>query len=232
MKKILLLAFVGFLGASSCTSKVNPSEFDFERKYRVRPCRSFISIVDDDPKVVVDMFIDSLKGVILFRPSIDIMASPINSINDFTYLTRTKKGLEDFIVNKFLVDKWVVSNVDLGPFGEDNLSMGDSTMLAFFKSKIEGQSKIVYSNWKVANNLILDGNDGYNLFLRLEGSIGASKLSTDKNKLYLFLIDNNERRVVYSDMVTFECDLRNFDAINRVLDYTFLKLLEVRFAIN
>jgi hypothetical protein len=110
--------------------------------------------------------------------------------------------------------------------------MVDSSMLAFFKSKIEGQSKVVYSNWKVADNLILDGNDGYNLFLRLEGSIGASKLSTDKNKLYLFLIDNNERRVVYSDMVTFECDLRNFDAINRVLDYTFLKLLEVRFAIN
>lgn len=230
MEKILLLAFVGIVSASSCSSKVALSDYDFERKYRIRPCRSVFSVVDDDPKVVVDMFIDSLKGVILFKPSIDINASPIISANDSAYISKTKKGLEDFIVNKFLVDKWVVSNVDLAPFGDENLSKGDSTILAFFKSKIEGQSKVVYSNWKVPDNLILDENDGYNLFLRLEGSIGASKLSTDMNKLYLFLIDNNESRIVYSDVVTFECDLRNFDAINRVLDYTFLKLLEVRFA--
>jgi hypothetical protein len=133
------------------------------------------------------------------------------------------------IENQFLRQEWIEGVVPL-EIPHDNLNAeGVPPIIAEMMSNVLEKDTIDYRNWDVPDELILEGETEYSLLFFINGIIGFDEMTENENYFYFFLIDNEAKKVSYSDFLKFRCDVRNLNGLRKVLDYAYLKLLNVRF---
>lgn len=200
----------------------------FELRYPVIKCKSKVQIADPDPANTIGQYIDPSKGIRLLTPLVRL-APPkfMKSQEDLDYIGKMSGLLADRVENKFLQDKWIVEVVPVN-INKLEISRQDE-LLSTMVSEVVRPDTINYNRWLVPDEFPETRLPGYSLFLMIEGHIGINKVTGESNTLFLFLIDNETRKVTYSDFLVYECDVRNVDGLEKILDHAYRKLLEVRF---
>lgn len=205
---------------------VNSNAFEF--RYPVIQCKSKVQIADPEPVTNIGRYIDPSKGIRLLTPLVRL-APPkfMKDQDDLDYIGKTSGLLADRVENKFLQDKWIVEVV---PVNVNQLEISrQDELLAGMISEVVRPDTINYDRWLVPDEFPETKLPGYSLFLMIEGHIGINKITGESNTLFLFLIDNEKRKITYSDFLVYECDVRNVDGLEKILDHAYRKLLEVRF---
>ncbi len=223
----LLLVFSIF--SFGCVHVGSLRSNSFEAKYPIAKCKRKIQVLDPEPKVEIGKFISSEKAISLLTPYINL--TPTNFVTDLesAYLTKVTDDLGDRIENQFLVQNWVerVIPADIKQLSADTttLPLSVSRMMAH----VLENDTIDYGNWNAPAELIVNSSQEYSLLLLINGSIGFDGVMENENYFYLFLIDNEAGKVSYADFFKYHCDVRNTDGLIKVMDYAYLKLLNVRF---
>lgn len=200
----------------------------FELRYPITKCKSKVQIADPDPVTNIGRYIDPSKGIRLLTPLVRL-APPrfMKAQEDLDYIGKMSGLLADRVENKFLQDKWIV---EVLPVNVNQLEVSQQDeLLSSMMSEVVRSDKINYDRWLVSDEFPVTRLPGYSLFLMIEGHIGINKTNGESNTLFLFLIDNENRKVTYSDFLVYECDVRNVDGLEKILDHAYRKLLDVRF---
>ncbi|MGK0488308.1 MAG: hypothetical protein ACJAXB_001490 [Candidatus Endobugula sp.] len=223
LKVVLLILIFAFF--PSCVDKYTTTSGSLERRYSIKRCKQKVPVIDDDPGVLINQYIDEKKGIWLFPPIVELNTDLKTDDQDSIYFKRVRRDLEKSIANKFLLDKWVV---DLR--GEENFYNGMKTSILDSLVKRATQGSINYSQWDVDESLVDPSYKHYSMIVYIKGLVGdRANTGAYVNELYFFVIDNFEKKVSYSDAILFNCDVRNLDSINKLLEYAFRKLVDVRF---
>ncbi len=230
MKKynLLYLAAICLFITTACGKFMGVNSNPFELRYPVIKCGSKVQIVDPDPAETIGQHIDPSKGIRLLTPLVRL-APPkfMKDQDDLDYIAKMSGVVENRIENKFLQDRWIVEVV---PVNVNQLDIdAQDALLASMTSKVVRPDIINYETWSVPDDFIVPGLPGYSLFLTIEGYIGINKVTGNSNTLSLYLIDNETRKITYSDFLVYECDVRNVDGLEKILDHAYRKLLDVRF---
>lgn len=230
MKKYnpLCLAAICLLFTTACGKFMGVNSNPFELRYPVIKCGPKVQIVDPDPSQVIGQYIDASKGIRLMTPLVRL-APPkfMKDQDDLNYIAKMSGVVGDRIENKFLQDRWIVEVV---PANINQLDIdAQDGLLASMTSKVVRPDVINYETWSVPEAFRTPELPGYSLFLIIEGYIGINKVTGNSNTLSLFLIDNETRKITYSDFLVYECDVRNVDGLEKILDHAYRKLLDVRF---
>jgi hypothetical protein len=199
----------------------------FEQRYPISHCGDKVKVSDPNPLKVFGEVVDPLKGIWLLTPYIEI-EGPLQAHlpNDLEYMSNMNDFLVDRIETSFVQKEWVA---DVKASGVNRLSakMRHDMLKKMSKGALKLDS-INYEGWIAPDELIRPDVPGYSLFMFIDGMFGNPS-GVNQNTLYLFLIDNAERRVTYSDLLHYQCDVRDTEGLDKTLEYAFKKLLEVRF---
>ncbi len=228
-KRILLyFAFSFLLLTTACGKFIGVNSNPFELRYPVIRCGSKVQIADPDPNHTIGQFIDRQKGIRLMTPLVRL-APPkfMKDQEDLDYIAKMSGVVGNRIENKFLQDRWIVEVLPVN-INQMDIDAQDQ-LLAGMMSTVVRPDTINYETWKVPAEFPRTDLPGYSLFLTIEGYIGINKVTGNSNTLTLFLIDNKTRKVTYSDFLVYECDVRNVDGLEKILDHAYRKLLGVRF---
>lgn len=230
MKKATLYSFaiVCLLLTTACGNLIGVNSNSFEFRYPVVRCNAKVKLADPDPKVVLGQQIERSRGIWLLTP--DVLVKPPkfhDREDDQRYINRIGDFLMKRIENKFILDEWVAGIIPV------NLKESEKTdrdqILGELAANALSSDTINYDSWKAPDALVFPDFPGYSLFIYFEGQIGFNKTNNQDTNLFLFLIDNASSRVTYSDFMSYECDVRNPDGLEKVLDHAYGKLLAVRF---
>ncbi|MCE7992219.1 MAG: hypothetical protein HEP71_09575 [Roseivirga sp.] len=226
--KLLYLTLLCLLVTTACGKFMGVNSNPFELRYPVIKCASKVQIADPDPVYTIGRYIDPSKGIRLMTPLVRL-APPkfMKAQQDLDYIGKMSGLVEDRIENKFLQDRWIVEVLPL-KINELDISEQDK-LLDNLIPKVVRPDTVNYENWTAPDQLLKEGLPGYSLFLMIEGHIGINKVTGNSNTLSLFLIDNEKKKITYSDFLVYECDVRNVDGLEKILDHAYRKLLDVRF---
>lgn len=227
-RKLLYFTFVCLLLTTACGKFIGVNSNPFELRYPVIRCGSKVQIADPDPNHTIGQSIDPTKGIRLMTPLVRL-APPkfMKDQEDLDYIAKMSGVIGNRIENKFLQDRWIV---EVLPTNINQLEIdAQDNLLAGMMSTVVRPDTINYETWKVPGEFPRTNLPGYSLFLTIEGYIGINKVTGNSNTLTLFLIDNETRKITYSDFMVYECDVRNVDGLEKILDHAYRKLLGVRF---
>lgn len=197
----------------------------FEQRFPVTRCGGKVQVKDPDPATVFGQFINQSKGIWLLSPYMTLRPPKYSkSAEDLDYIDKMHDFLVQRIEDKFRRERWVE---DVVPFQLEEASK--ESVVSQMVTQGVRLDTINYGNWKVPLELIREDIPGYSLFLFVDGQVGFDNITGYQNILYLFLIDNQTRKTTYSDYLRYECDVRNTNGLDKVLDYAYLKLLTLRF---
>lgn len=229
--KLLYLTLLCLSVTTACGRFMGVNSNPFELRYPVIKCGSKVQIADPDPVYAIGREINPSKGIRLMTPLVRL-APPkfMKAQQDLDYIGKMSGVVGDRIENKFLQDRWIV---EVLPVNINELKIEEQDkLLDSLVPKAVRPDTVNYENWKAPDQLLIKGLPGYSLFLMIEGHIGINKVTGNSNTLSLFLIDNEKKRVTYSDFLVYECDVRNVDGLEKILDHAYRKLLDVRFPDN
>ncbi len=198
----------------------------FEQRFPVVRCGGKVQVKDPDPAVIYGQYINPGTGIWLLTPYV-VLKPPkyTKTEEDFKYIDTMHDFLVTRIQDKFEREEWVQDFVDydVENLGEEKRDEVVSQMV----SKAVRLDTVNYGNWDVPPELIHSDVPGYSLFMFLDGQLGYN--DGNQNILYLFVIDNQTRKTTYADFMRYECDVRNINGLDKILDYAYLKLLTLRF---
>lgn len=200
----------------------------FEQRFPVARCGGKVQVKDPDPAVIYGQYINPNQGIWMLTPYV-VLKPPkyTKSEEDFNYIDTMHDFLIKRIQDKFEREKWVQDFVsyDVEDLGE---ARRDSVVNIMVSNAVKLDT-INYGNWNVPSELIYSDIPGYSLFMFLDGQLGFNDVTGYQNILYLFVIDNQTRKTTYADFMRYECDVRNINGLDKILDYAYLKLLTLRF---
>ena len=230
MKKLqpILVATLCILLLGACNAISKLSSNPFEQRYPITRCGGKVQVKDPDPTHVYGQYINPSKGIWLLTPYLTLRPPKfMNTDLDRDYITKMNGQLVDRIEEKFRRENWVEDIVSF-PFQLVDEEPRDS-VVNIMVSKAVKLDTVNYGNWNVPNELIRPDIPGYSLFLFIDGQVGFDSVTGNQNILYLFVIDNETRKTTYADYMRYECDVRNTNGLDKILDYAYLKLLTLRF---
>ena len=199
----------------------------FEQRFPVARCGGKVQVKDPDPQNIYGQYINPQKGIWLLTPYV-VLKPPRYTKNeeDFEYINTMHDFLVTRIQDKFEREKWVE---DIVYYDVEDLGEKRDTVVNQMVSRAVKLDTINYGNWNVPPELIRSDIPGYSLFMFIDGQIGFNQVTGYQNLLYLFVIDNQTRKTTYADYMRYECDVRNINGLDKILDYAYLKLLTLRF---
>jgi len=231
MKNLFLLFLLGvmFVLTAGCAELNALRSNAFEAKFPISQCPRKVNVDDQEPALELGKFISPSKGIYLLTPYILISSTHFTNSADSVYLTKITDYLGNLVENQFLQQDWIEGVIPVQIPESEIDSLVVPPAIGSMISNVLEQDTIDYRNWDVPHELLLENNNEYSLLLFINGIVGYDELIDDKNHLFFFLIDNEVKKVVYSDYLKFQCDVRNTNGLRKVLDYAYLKLLDVRF---
>jgi hypothetical protein len=226
--QIALLFTIGIF-ASGCADVNSLRSNPFENKFPIGQCSRKIDVADPDASLELGKYISPKKGIHLLTPYVRLSSTYSLTGEDSIYMSKMVDYIGNRIENQFLQQEWIEGVIQMG-IPDDNLNAeGVPPMIAQMMSNVLEKDTIDYRNWDVPDQLILEGDTEYSLLFFINGIIGFDEMTENENYFYFFLIDNEAKKVSYSDFLKFRCDVRNLNGLKKVLDYAYLKLLDVRF---
>ena len=200
----------------------------FEQRFPVARCGGKVQVKDPDPRSVYGQYINPNTGIYMLQPYV-VLKPPkyTKEEEDFNYINTMHDFLIQRIIDKFEREKWVQDFVDFDL--QDLQEEKRDTIINQMVAEGVKLDTINYGNWNVPSELIQPDVPGYSLFMFLDGQLGFNDVTGYQNVLYLFLIDNQTGKTTYSDFMRYECDVRNLNGLDKILDYAYLKLLTLRF---
>lgn len=226
--QILLLVAISFF-LEGCADVNSLRSNPFESKFPIGQCSRKIDVADPDAKLELGKFISPNKGIHLLTPYVRLSSTYPLTSEDSVYMSKMVDYIGNRIENQFLGEEWIEGVIPV-TISHDNLDeAGAPPVIAEMISNVLEKDTIDYRNWDVPNELILEDNNEYSLLFFINGIIGFDEMTENENYFYFFLIDNEAKKVSYSDFLKFRCDVRNINGLKKVLDYAYLKLLDVRF---
>ena len=223
----LLVTFAIF--AAGCAEVNSLRGNPFEAKFPIGQCSRRIDVADPEAILELGKFISPNKGIHLLTPYVRLSSTYALNSEDSIYMSKMVDYIGNRIENQFLRQEWIEGVVPL-EIPHDNLNAeGVPPIIAEMMSNVLEKDTIDYRNWDVPDELILEGETEYSLLFFINGIIGFDEMTENENYFYFFLIDNEAKKVSYSDFLKFRCDVRNLNGLRKVLDYAYLKLLNVRF---
>ena len=200
----------------------------FEQRFPVARCGGKVQVKDPDPNVALGQYINPSTGIWLLTPYLKLKPPKFTkSQEDFDYINRMHDFLISRIEDKFEREKWVV---EIKPYDIELIEEErKDQVINYMVSNAVQLDTINYGNWNVPPELIRSDVPGYSLFMFIDGQVGFDRVTGYQNVLYLFLIDNQSRKTTYADYMRYECDVRNINGLDKILDYAYLKLITLRF---
>lgn len=228
VKKILLFILIATVFTAcagfSKSLRTNP----FERRIPIKLCEEQVPVIDPDPLKLIGFDLDEDKKLWLLTPQVKLSSSYVKSEDDAIYLDRKSSLIQSFIKNKFEQERWAEGEIDLElPDIVD--SMGNNVIAMEMIQRIEKATTIDYGIWKVDPRLYDSEIDGYSLLMFVNGQIGFDRMSDNLNEFYWFIIDNETGKVAYADYFKYDCDIRNYDGLDKVVEYAFIKFVAIRY---
>ncbi len=225
LSMVLILALI----LTSCGDYGSLRSNPFESKFPIAKCSRKIDVADPEPVLELGKFISPQKGIYLLTPYVRLSSTYLTTGQDSVYLDKMTDYLGNRIENQFLQLDWIEGVV---PANLANLSADTTGVPPSVAEMVTGvleRDTIDYRNWNVPADLLLPNSDQYTLLFFINGIIGFDDMTENENYFYFFLIDNEARKVSYADFFKYRCDVRNTNGLRKVLDYGYLKLLDVRF---
>ena len=230
MKKLqpFIMAMLCILLLGACNAITKLSSNPFEQRFPVTRCGGKVQVKDPDPAQVYGQYINPSKGIWLLTPYLTLKPPKyVDAPEDLDYITKMRGLIVGRIEDKFRREKWVEDIVSY-PLEVMDQARRDTAVNKMVTNAVKLDT-IDYGNWNVPGELIRDDIPGYSLFLFIDGQVGFDNVTGNQNILYLFVIDNETRKTTYSDYMRYECDVRNANGLDKILDYAYLKLLTLRF---
>ncbi len=227
-QQILLFSFLVLL-LSACAGfskslRTNP----FEQRIPIKLCEEQVPVIDPDPVQVVGLNLDQDKKLWLLTPQVKLSSSYVKSEDDAKYLERKSTLIRNFIESKFEQERWAEGEIPIElPDIVD--SLGNNVIASELIRRIEMVSAVDYETWKVDPRLYSSEIDGYSLLMFVNGQIGFERMSDNLNEFYWFIIDNETGKVSYADYFKYDCDIRNYDGLDKVVEYAFIKFVAIRY---
>jgi hypothetical protein len=223
----LLATFILLAGACAEVNSLRGNPF--EKKFPIGQCSRKIDVADPDATLELGKFISPKKGIHLLTPYVRLSFTDELSAEDSVYMSKMVDFLGNRIENQFLQQEWIEGVIPVEIPHENLNESGVPSIIAGMMSNVLEKDTIDYRNWDVPPELILKDITDYSLLFFINGIIGFDEMTENENYFYFFLIDNEAKKVAYSDFLKFRCDVRNLNGLTKVLDYAYLKLLNVRF---
>jgi len=222
---ILVLCLFVFSACSKLPPGLRSNQF--EQRFPVARCGGKVQVKDPDPAVIYGQYINPDQGIWLLTPYVTLKPPRYTkNQEDLDYIDDMHDFLLTRIEDKFEREKWVE---DIVPYDMESLGEKRDTVVSQMVSKAVTLDTINYGNWNVPPELIRSDVPGYSLFMFIDGQVGFNEVTGYQNLLYLFVIDNQTRKTTYADYMRYECDVRNVNGLDKILDYAYLKLLALRF---
>ena len=227
-QQLILFTFLAVI-FSACAGfskslRTNP----FEQRIPIKLCPEQVPVLDPDPIQVIGLDLDQDKKLWLLTPQVKLTSSYIKSEDDSIYLERKASLIQNFIERKFEQERWAEGEIPIElPAVLD--STGQNIIAQELITRLQGTSVADYETWKVDPRLYSNEIDGYSLLMFVNGQIGYTRVSDNLNEFYWFLIDNETGKVAYADYFKYDCDIRNYDGLDKVIDYAFVKFVAIRF---
>lgn len=228
IRQLLLLiainiAVAGCAGFSK-SLRTNP----FEQRIPIKLCPEQVPVIDPDPLQYVGLNLDQDYKLWLLTPQVRLSSSYVKSEDDAIYLERKGNLIKNYIESKFEQERWVEGEFDVQlPDIKD--SLGNNIFAQELIQRIENATVADFDTWKVDPRLYDSQIDGYSLLMFVNGQIGFDRTSDNLNEFYWFVIDNQKGKVAYADYFKYDCDIRNYDGLDKVIDYAFIKFVAIRF---
>ena len=201
----------------------------FESKFPIGKCSRKIDVADPEPSVEMGKFISPNKGIYLLTPYLRLSSTHLTTELDSVYMDKMTDYLGNQIENQFLQQDWIEGVIPVDIPKDVSDSTGVPPSIAELLKTILVKDTIDYRNWDVPGELLLSNSSQYSLLFFINGIIGFDEMTENENYFYFFLIDNEARKISYADFLKFRCDVRNTSGLSKVLDYAYLKLINVRF---
>lgn len=217
---VLLSACAGF----SKALRTNP----FEQRIPIKLCPDQVPVIDPDPVQFVGLNLDQDKKLWLLTPQVRLTSSYVKSEDDAIYLERKSTLIKNYIESKFEQERWTEGEIPI-ELPEVVDSAGNNIIAMELITRIENAAVADYETWKVDPRLYSNAIDGYSLLMFVNGQIGYTRVSDNLNEFYWFVIDNQTGKVAYADYFKYDCDIRNYDGLDKVIDYAFVKFVAIRF---
>lgn len=225
LRRLVPVLIVLFLGQScndfSRALRTNP----FEKKVPIRICRDDLKFryepfIDNEPFEVKGLDIDLRKDITLFEPIVRLSSIYAETPDDFTYLERKSKLIQNFVAGSFVSEPLVVGVAE-PILSEDEYKVITSELIG----NILNARAIDYTGWKADERLFTNGLKGYSLLIILEGHVGYRNDKDNLNEAFWFLLDNDTKKVAYADHFSFSCDIRNYEGLDRLVDFGYNKMI-------
>ncbi len=228
LRLLLLISTVALLTAGCAGFSKALRSNPFEKRIPILLCEEQVPVVDPDPVQVVGLDLDQDHKLWLLTPQVNLTSSYIKSEDDAIYLERKGSLIKNYIENKFEQERWTEGEISLSlPDIKDK--MGNNVFKQELIEKIENSSSIDYGSWRLDPRLYSQELGGYSLLMFVNGQIGFDRSSDNLNEFYWFVIDNQKGKVAYADYFKYDCDIRNYDGLDKVIDYAFIKFVVIRF---
>lgn len=221
---LLIVALCSACAGFSKALRSNP----FEQRIPIKLCPEQVPVIDPNPIQVVGLDLNQDKKLWLLTPQVRLTSGYVKTDDDARYLDRKANLIEGYIKNKFQQEGWTAGDIPL-ELPDIIDSEGNNVLGMSMISRIENATVADYVTWKVDPRLYDNNIDGYSLLMFVNGQIGYSRMSDNLNEFYWFVIDNQLGKVAYADYFKYDCDIRNYDGLDKVIDYAFVKFVATRF---
>ncbi len=241
LKPLIILLLISLTATTGCQQRF-ASGNPFIRKNPIRDCSGKVPVDRKKRKTTIGQRIDRRRNISLLTPIVVFKARQRGGL-DSSYVATSSSVIRDSIESRFLRDDWVdrviPKQYDLQGVDADSIK---SMMLTYKQDTID------YRDWKVSEPFITQGSRDYSLLMVVDAIVGFDgaivrnrffwkpeelgkfeESEVTGNHLMFFVIDNVTRKVTFADHYVFHCDVRDNTSLQKVLEYAYLQLLEVRF---
>lgn len=219
-----MLLFMASCAGFSKALRSNP----FEQRIPILLCPEQVPVLDPEPIQMLGLDLDQDYPLWLLSPQVNLSSNYVRSTDDSIYLDRKSSLIRNYIENKFEQERWTEGEIALSlPNITD--SLGNNIFAQELISKIENSASIDFDSWKLDPRLYDQQLGGYSLLMFVNGQIGFDRVSDNLNEFYWFVIDNQKGKVAFADYFKYDCDIRNYDGLDKVIDFAFIKFVSLRF---
>ncbi|WP_268122622.1 hypothetical protein [Roseivirga pacifica] len=201
----------------------------FEQRVPIYKCPSQIPVRDSDPLQVFGFNMDKETSLDLLTPQVMLGSRHLKTKDDSIYFDRMRVLIASRIENKFLGEKWSGELIPYSMPQTVDSETGRNVLWDEMTNKVRNKVGVDYNLWSVGKQILNTDKPGYTAMVLINGQIGYDRDNQNMNEVYFYIMDNEAKKVAYADYLAYTCDIRNTDALDRVLNYTFLKFMAARY---